>query len=337
MAVDLKKMAGWVTGNGDKAQSEESKGRRGRVSAVVGIIAAAILASILIRGSGMESAMKYPINVAPELTGGIDSVITWVIINLGWLFDAISDYLKVALGKLRDFLIWIPWPVTVALVFLAGWRMASWRVGAASAIGLMAIGIVNLWEPAMVTVAIMIVSVAIAVGLGIPIGIFSARNNTIETLLRPVLDSMQTMPSFVYLVPGIMLFGLGNVAAIMATVLYAIPPCIRLTNLGIRQVDPAVVEASRSFGPTSFQLLLKVQVPMAIPTIMAGINQTVMMALAMATIAAMVGAGGLGIEVLRSMGQLEEGKAFVAGVAIVVMAIIIDRISQGYILSRQDK
>ena len=335
MAVDLKKMAGWVTGNGDKAQGEESKRGRGKVSAVVGIIAAAILASLLIRGSGMEPMMKYPVNVAPELTGGIDSVITWVIINLGWFFDAISDNLKVALGKLRDFLIWIPWPVTVALVFLAGWRIASWRVGAASAIGLMAIGIVNLWEPAMVTVAIIIVSVTIAVGFGLPIGVVSARNNTIETILRPVLDSMQTMPSFVYLVPGIMLFGLGNVAAIMATVLYAIPPCIRLTNLGIRQVDPAVVEASRSFGPTSFQLLLKVQVPMAIPTIMAGINQTVMMALAMATIAAMVGAGGLGIEVLRSMGQLEEGKAFVAGASIVVMAIIIDRITQGYITSRQ--
>ena len=335
MAVDLKKMAGWVTGNGDKAQGEESKRGRGKVSAVVGIIAAAILASLLIRGSGMEPMMKYPVNVAPELTGGIDSVITWVIINLGWFFDAISDYLKVALGKLRDFLIWIPWPVTIALVFLAGWRIASWRVGAASAIGLMAIGIVNLWEPAMVTVAIIIVSVAIAVGFGLPIGVVSARNNTVETILRPVLDSMQTMPSFVYLVPGIMLFGLGNVAAIMATVLYAIPPCIRLTNLGIRQVDPAVVEASRSFGPTSFQLLLKVQVPMAIPTIMAGINQTVMMALAMATIAAMVGAGGLGIEVLRSMGQLEEGKAFVAGASIVVMAIIIDRITQGYITSRQ--
>ena len=336
MAVDLKKMAGWVTGNGDKAQGEESKRGRGKVSAVVGIIAAAILASLLIRGSGMEPMMKYPVNVAPELTGGIDSVITWVIINLGWFFDAISDYLKVALGKLRDFLIWIPWPVTIALVFLAGWRIASWRVGAASAIGLMAIGIVNLWEPAMVTVAIIIVSVAIAVGFGLPIGVVSARNNTVETILRPVLDSMQTMPSFVYLVPGIMLFGLGNVAAIMATVLYAIPPCIRLTNLGIRQVDPAVVEASRSFGPTSLQLLLKVQVPMAIPTIMAGINQTVMMALAMATIAAMVGAGGLGIEVLRSMGQLEEGKAFIAGAAIVVMAIIIDRISQGYITSRQN-
>ena len=280
--------------------------------------------------------MKFPVNVGPKITGGIDSFITWVILNLGWFFDAISYNLKVALGKLRDFLIWIPWPVMVALVFVAGWRIASIRVGAASALGLMAIGVVNLWEPAMVTVAIIIVSVSIAIGIGIPIGISSARSNTVEMLLRPVLDAMQTMPSFVYLVPGIMLFGLGNVAAIMATVLYAIPPCIRLTNLGIRQVDPAVVEASRSFGPTSLQLLLKVQVPMAIPTIMAGINQTVMMALAMATIAAMVGAGGLGIEVLRSMGQLEEGKAFIAGAAIVVMAIIIDRISQGYISSRQN-
>ena len=336
MAVDLKRVAGWVTGNGEKAdRSEENRGR-GKITAIAGVIAAAILAALLIHGSDMESMMKFPVNVGPDITGGIDSFITWVILNLGWFFDAISYNLKVALGKLRDFLIWIPWPVMVALVFVAGWRIASIRVGAASALGLMAIGVVNLWEPAMVTVAIIIVSVSIAIGIGIPIGISSARSNTVEMLLRPVLDAMQTMPSFVYLVPGIMLFGLGNVAAIMATVLYAIPPCIRLTNLGIRQVDPAVVEASRSFGPTSLQLLLKVQVPMAIPTIMAGINQTVMMALAMATIAAMVGAGGLGIEVLRSMGQLEEGKAFIAGAAIVVMAIIIDRISQGYISSRQN-
>ncbi|MBC8280919.1 MAG: ABC transporter permease subunit, partial [Chloroflexi bacterium] len=240
------------------------------------------------------------------------------------------------LGKLRDFLVWIPWPVVVSLVFLTGWRAASLQVGIASALGMAAIGFVNLWEPAMVTVAILMVSVTIAVVIGIPIGVLSARSNLVDTLTRPILDAMQTMPSFVYLVPGIMLFGLGNVAAILATVLYAIPPCIRLTNLGIRQVDPSVVEAGRSFGSSPLQLLIKVQIPMAIPTIMAGVNQTVMMALAMATIAAMVGAGGLGIEVLRSMGQLEEGKAFVAGAAIVVMAIIIDRISQGYILSQDN-
>ncbi len=335
MAVDLKKVTGWVVGNAERADGTEEKRGRNKVAAVLGVIAAGILAALLIHGSEVESMMSFPVNVGPDVTGGIDSFITWVIVNLGWFFDAVSDYLKIALGKLRDFLVWIPWPVMVALIFATGWRVASFGVGVASGIGMIAIGIVGLWEPAMITVAIMIVSVSIAVGVGIPIGIAGARSNTADTLMRPVLDAMQTMPSFVYLVPGIMLFGLGNVAAIMATVLYAIPPCIRLTNLGIRQVDPAVVEASRSFGPTPFQLLIKVQVPMAVPTIMAGINQTVMMALAMATIAAMVGAGGLGIEVLRSMGQLEEGKAFVAGAGIVVMAIIIDRITQGYITSRQ--
>tara|TARA_B100001559_G_C16501884_1_gene623776 strand:- start:5356 stop:5823 length:468 start_codon:yes stop_codon:yes gene_type:complete len=146
---------------------------------------------------------------------------------------------------------------------------------------------------------------------------------------------MQTMPSFVYLVPGIMFFGLGNVSAVIATVLYSIPPCIRLTNLGIRQVDSQVIEAGTAFGSNRMQLLTKVQIPLAIPTIMAGINQTVMMALAMSTIAAMVGAGGLGQDVLLSMGQLDQGGAFLAGMGIVLMAIVIDRITQGYIESSQ--
>ena len=335
MAVDFRKLTGLFTQNGGESQREGSKRAR-RFTIAASLLAAAAIVSLLIHGSQIESFLDYPINIGPDITRAIDSTIDWVVVNMGWLFDGISDNLKIILGKLRDFLIWVPWPVTVAFVFLVGWRIASLRIGLASAAGMIAIGLVNLWEPAMVTVAIMLVAVTIAVGIGIPMGILSARNNTVDALLRPVLDAMQTMPSFVYLVPGIMLFGLGNVAAILATVLYAIPPCIRLTNLGIRQVDPSVVEAGRSFGSSPLQLLVKVQVPMAIPTIMAGINQTVMMALAMATIAAMVGAGGLGIEVLRSMGQLEEGKAFVAGAGIVVMAIIIDRISQGYILSRRD-
>ena len=335
MAIDLKRLTGWVKGNRNVSQGDNAKSVPRKLPLFIGVIAAALLTSRIINGSDMESAMDFPVNFGPTITGGIDSTITWVITNLGWFFDAVSHNLKIALGNLRDFLIWVPWPVIVALVFLIGWRVASFRVGVAASLGLIAIGVVNLWEPAMVTVAIMIVSVAIAVGIGIPLGVAAARSNPFDTLLRPILDAMQTMPSFVYLVPGIMLFGLGNVAAILATVLYAIPPCIRLTSLGIRQVDPAVVEAGRSFGATPFQILFHVQVPMAVPTIMAGINQTVMMALAMATIAAMVGAGGLGIEVLRSMGQLEEGKAFVAGAGIVVMAIIIDRISQGFIVSRR--
>ncbi|MEC9310032.1 MAG: ABC transporter permease subunit, partial [Chloroflexota bacterium] len=268
------------------------------------------------------------------LEWAIDSSIEWTIIEFGWFFDVISDNLKWVLGKLRDFLIWVPWPIMMGLIFLVAWRLASIKVAVMSLIGMIFISAVSLWEPTMVTVAIMLVAVTIAISLGIPLGVLAARNDIANTIIRPILDAMQTMPSFVYLVPGIMLFGLGNVAAILATVLYAIPPCIRLTNLGIRQVDPDVVEAGRSFGSSNMQLLFKIQMPMAIPSIMAGINQTVMMALAMCTIAAMVGAGGLGIEVLRAMGQLREGESVIAGVAIVIMAIIIDRVLQGYIINR---
>ena len=299
----------------------------------VTILAAAIL-SFMIHESGFELALDFPIDVSKEIEGSVDDSIDWIVVTFGDFFDAVSDAIKVVLGKLRDLLVWIPWPVMMALVFIIGWKVASVKIATMSVVGLLILALVNLWEPTMVTVAIMIVSVFLSIIIGIPLGILAARSDAVETGIRPVLDTMQTMPSFVYLVPGIMLFGLGNVAAIFATVLYALPPCIRLTNLGIRQVDESVVEAGRSFGSSNMQLLFKIQIPMAIPTIMAGINQTVMMALAMSTIAAMVGAGGLGIEVLRAMGQLKEGEAVIAGCAIVVLAVIIDRISQGYIENR---
>ena len=299
-------------------------------------ICTALIASAIIHSFTGDDDLKYPTNFGPEIAGAIDDLIDWLVVNGEWFFDGINDNLKIVLNELREFLVWIPWPVMISLIFIMGWRLGSMKIGIASALGMVLIGLVNLWEPAMVTIAIMAVSVSIAVILGIPIGILMARSNLFEIILRPILDAMQTMPSFVYLVPGIMLFGLGNVAAILATVLYSIPPCIRLTNLGIRQVNPSVVEAGESFGSTTYQLLSKVQLPMAIPTIMAGINQTIMMALAMSTIAAMVGAGGLGIEVLRSMGQLQEGQAFIAGSAIVIMAIIVDRITQSVVMSRPE-
>ena len=298
------------------------------------VILATIVLSTMIHGPGFEFALDFPVYTSKEIEGFLDDSVDWIVINFGDFFDAVSDALKVVLGKLRDLLVWIPWPVMMALVFIIGWKVASLKIAAMSVVGLVILATVNLWEPTMVTVAIMIVSVFLSIVVGVPVGILAARSDSVDTGIRPVLDTMQTMPSFVYLVPGIMLFGLGNVAAIFATVLYALPPCIRLTNLGIRQVDESVVEAGRSFGSSDMQLLFKIQIPMAIPTIMAGINQTVMMALAMSTIAAMVGAGGLGIEVLRAMGQLKEGEAIIAGCAIVILAIIIDRISQGYIENR---
>ena len=298
------------------------------------VILATIVLSTMIHGAGFEFALDFPVDTSKEIEGFLDDSVDWIVINFGDFFDAVSDALKVVLGKLRDLLVWIPWPVMMALVFIIGWKVASLKIAAMSVVGLVILATVNLWEPTMVTVAIMIVSVFLSIVVGVPVGILAARSDSVDTGIRPVLDTMQTMPSFVYLVPGIMLFGLGNVAAIFATVLYALPPCIRLTNLGIRQVDESVVEAGRSFGSSDMQLLFKIQIPMAIPTIMAGINQTVMMALAMSTIAARVGAGGLGIEVLRAMGQLKEGEAIIAGCAIVILAVIIDRISQGYIENR---
>jgi len=303
---------------------------------IFGSLITAIIASLLIHRFESGAAMDFPVDFGGELGDGIEWAVDWLTINMAWFFDAISDYLKVALGILRDFLIWTPWPVMLVIVFLVGWKLAGLRIGLFSAGALALIGIVDLWESAMITVSIMIVSVTISVAAGIPIGILASKSRLVDVGIRPILDGMQTIPPFVYLVPGIMFFGLGNVSAVLATVLYSIPPCIRLTNLGIRQVDPSVVEAGRAFGSSKMQLLAKVQIPLAIPTMMAGINQTIMMALAMVVIAAMIGAGGLGLKVLLAVGQLEEGDALVAGVSIVILAIIVDRISQGYISSRRN-
>ena len=323
-----------VTNTDSDKRPNKVSARSRSIYLIIAVLGTALGLSIITHMIKFELALDFPVNISRALEWAIDSSIEWAIIEFGWFFDVISDNLKWVLGKLRDFLIWVPWPIMMGIIFMIAWRLSSKRVAFMSLIGMIFISSVSLWEATMVTVAIMLVAVTIAISLGIPLGVLAARNNLSNTIIRPILDTMQTMPSFVYLVPGIMLFGLGNVAAILATVLYAIPPCIRLTNLGIRQVDPDVVEAGRSFGSSNMQILFKIQMPMAIPSIMAGINQTVMMALAMCTIAAMVGAGGLGIEVLRAMGQLREGESVIAGVAIVIMAITIDRVLQGYILNR---
>jgi glycine betaine/proline transport system permease protein len=187
----------------------------------------------------------------------------------------------------------------------------------------------------MMTLAIVIAAVIISLVIGIPAGIIMARSNTIESIFRPALDAMQTMPSFVYLVPALMLFGLGKVPAVFATVIYAMPPVIRLTNVGIRQVSSSVVEAAQAFGSNPRQVLFEVQIPLAIPSIMVGINQTTMMALAMVVIASMIGARGLGLEVLLSINRIEVGRGFEAGLSIVLLAIIIDRITHALAARQQ--
>jgi len=223
----------------------------------------------------------------------------------------------------------------ITAIGLLAWRLAGWRVSLFSVAAMLAIGFVGFWSSAMETLALVTTSVVLAVAIGVPLGVLGARSALADALMRPALDTMQTMPSFVYLVPAIMFFSLGNVPAVMATIIYAVPPAIRLTSLGIRQVSPETLEAARSFGATPTQLLIRVQLPMALPTIMAGINQTTMMALAMVVVGALVGAGGLGEDVLRALGRLEPGKALLAGMAIVLMAIIIDRLTQALAKGQQ--
>jgi glycine betaine/proline transport system permease protein len=194
--------------------------------------------------------------------------------------------------------------------------------------------VLGIFDMAMTTLALLIVATLLSVILGVPSGVLAARSDRYNAFQRPILDMMQTMPSFVYLIPVLMLFGLGKVPAIIATVIYAVPPIIRLTNLGIRQVDENIVEAARSFGTTYYQLLFKVQIPLAMPTVMAGLNQTIMMALAMVVIAAIIGSGGLGVEVLNGIARLDVGRGVIGGIGIVVMAIILDRITQGLAKTR---
>ncbi len=280
--------------------------------------------------------MGFPTDVGRAIADKIDEVIFWVTRNGDFLFDALSNAVLKFLLWIESIFLWLPWPTLLLGVVLLAWKLAGRNTAIFSIFALSAIGLVGLWPSAMETMALIVVAVTISIGIAIPLGIVAARSDRLDALLRPILDGMQTMPSFVYLVPAVMFFGIGNVPAVFATVIYAVPPAIRLTNLGIRTVAADVVEAARSFGTTPRQLLWKVQIPMAVPTIMAGINQTTMMALAMVVIASLVGAGGLGEDVNRALGRLEPGKALLGGLGIVVLAIIIDRLTQAAARERQE-
>ncbi|QPT39030.1 Glycine betaine/L-proline transport system permease protein proW [Oligella ureolytica] len=222
------------------------------------------------------------------------------------------------------------WSIVIAVILLA--YLASRRVGFAIGMGFLMflLGAIGLWEQGMQTLSLMIMATALSVLIGIPLGIITGKSKAVRSVMLPTLDVMQTMPSFVYLIPVVMLFGLGKIPAIIATVIYAVPPLIRLTDLGIRLVDKEVLEASRSFGSNSWQQLFGVQLPLALPNIMAGLNQTTMMALSMVVIASMIGARGLGYEVLLGINRLEVGRGLLAGIGIVILAVIFDRITQAY-------
>lgn len=247
---------------------------------------------------------------------------------LGWLFEALSTIIRATVSGFEDLLIFIPALIMIlALTALAYW-LGKRSLAIFTFVGLFIIQFVDLWESAMSTLALVLVSSLIALLIGIPIGIIAARSERADRIVRPVLDFMQTMPAFVYLIPAIILFERGNVAGSIATVIFAMPPVVRLTNLGIRQVPSDVMEAAKSLGSTSRQLLYKIQLPMALPTILAGINQTIMLALSMVVIASMIGAGGLGSDVRAALSRVNIGYGFEAGIAVVMLAMIIDRLSQ---------
>ena len=275
---------------------------------------------------------SFPESWRIPLRSWTNDAVDWLVIQYGDLFRTVSDALLFVLVRVENVLNWLPWWLVILLVALIVWHAFGRRVLPAFLMaGLMVlVGTFGLWEQLMTTLALMIIATVITIVIGVPIGILMSRYDPVRAALKPILDGMQTMPSFVYLVPVVMFFGLGNVAAIFATFVYAVPPVIRLTDLGIRLVDKEVIEASRSFGANSGQTLVEVQLPLALPNIMAGINQTIMMALAMVVVASMIGARGLGQEVLRGLQRGDVGLGLEAGLAIVILAIIIDRVSQGY-------
>ena len=252
------------------------------------------------------------------------------------MFDGIDYFITFCMVRLEDGLKWIPWPAFFIAIGVLGLAMGGRGLALLVLMSFIFIGLMNRWDSAVETIAIVIFAVILSMVISLPLGVVGARSDRLDRAMRPLLDGMQTMPSYVYLVPGILFFGLGYTPAVIATVIYAVPPAIRLTNLGIRQVSPETVEAARSFGASPIQLLFKVQVPMALPTIMAGINQTTMLALSMVVIASLVGASGLGEDVFRALQRQDPGNSVIAGLSIVLIAIVIDRLTQATARRQQD-
>lgn len=259
----------------------------------------------------------------------IDELVNWMKINFGSILDAFSDSFGAAIKSFQTALTILPWWVVILFFVLFAWKVKGWKLALGTALGLYFIYNLKLWPAFLDTLVLVLISAIICIIIGIPIGIIAGRNDRVNTVITPILDFMQTMPSFVYLIPALLFFGLGKVPAVFATVIFAMPPSIRLTSLGIRQVPVDLIEVGEAFGSTPRQLLWKIQLPVALPTIMAGINQTMMLSLSMVVIASMIGAGGFGAGVLYAIGQMKIGMGFENGVAVVIMAIILDRLSQG--------
>lgn len=262
------------------------------------------------------------------LSEWISEGIEWLVYNFRDFFQVVKIPVEVTLTSLTSGLNALPFYIPIICIALLAWKFSGKRLATFSFFSFVLIACLGLWEATMTTLAMVIASVLFCTIIGVPLGVLAGRNSLFESALRPVLDAMQTTPAFVYLVPIVMLFSIGNTAGVIATIIFALPPIIRLTCLGIRQVHPELVEAAQAFGASEFQVLTQVQLPLALPTILAGLNQTIMMALSMVVIAALIGAGGLGSPVVLGLNTLDTGQAAVGGLAIVLLAVILDRLTQ---------
>ena len=258
----------------------------------------------------------------------VSDAVNWLVDNHRDIFQALKWPVEQTLNGFDAGLNALPPLLVIAVFALAAWRFSGYKLAIFTTATMVLVGLLGLWEDTMTTLAMVLSSVLFCTLAGVPLGIWAGRSDRFEAGLRPMLDAMQTTPAFVYLVPIVMLFSVGNVAGVLATIVFALPPIIRLTSLGIRGVHPELVEAAQAFGATKWQVLVKVQVPLAMPTILAGLNQTIMMALSMVVIAALIGAGGLGSPVILGLNTLDIGRAVVGGLGIVLMAIVLDRITQ---------
>jgi len=258
----------------------------------------------------------------------IDRAVNAIYNSIGPALGSISDVMHSAVTSITDALAYLPWWIVVVIIAAIAYRAGRWRLSLGTAIGLIFIYDLRLWDHMITTLVLVILSALISVVIGLPLGIWGARSDRVYQILSPFLDLMQTMPAFVYLVPVLIFFNIGVVPAIFATVIFAMPPAIRLARLGILQVPTEMVEAARAFGANDRRLLWKIQIPLAMPSIKAGINQTLMLSLSMVVIASMIGAGGLGADVMAALETIDVGKGFEAGLSIVILAMILDRISQ---------
>ncbi|WP_427983678.1 glycine betaine/L-proline ABC transporter permease ProW [Agarivorans sp.] len=258
----------------------------------------------------------------------VETALNWLVEHGRPIFQAIRVPIDITLRSFETALVSTPAPIMLLILFLIAWQLAGRKMGIAAFCSLVTIGLIGAWSEAMVTLALVLTSVFFCLLIGLPMGIWLARSASASKIVRPILDAMQTTPAFVYLVPIVMLFGIGNVPGVVVTIIFALPPIVRLTVLGIQQVPEELIEAGHAFGASSKQMLYRIQLPLAMPTIMAGVNQTLMLSLSMVVIASMIAVGGLGQMVLRGIGRLDMGMASVGGLGIVILAILLDRLTQ---------